>query len=169
MAKFAYSNNGQSFRMVEPDWGLNAGEVLFATPPTADQLTAAFPGYAQQVALAALASIAEVHLGANLSITSVVTGSTVVNSYAPQYFGIITGAYQAALVSPSFAVSWQDQTGAFYSLSAAQVISMWEIGMTYVQAVYAQLHTLTDQVMAATTPDAVAAISLSAGWPATSY
>ena len=42
---FAYSNNGKSWRSVEPDWDLEDGEVLFLEEPTADQLAEKFPQY----------------------------------------------------------------------------------------------------------------------------
>ena len=47
---FAYSNNGTSFRAVEPSYEAVADEVLFPDYATAEQLTAAFPGYAQAIA-----------------------------------------------------------------------------------------------------------------------
>lgn len=41
----AYSNNGRTFRDVEPDWALDTGEILFDHEPTSEELLAAFPGY----------------------------------------------------------------------------------------------------------------------------
>ncbi len=40
----AYSNNGQSWRYIEPDWALTEGEVLFDHEPTDGELDSAFPG-----------------------------------------------------------------------------------------------------------------------------
>lgn len=40
----AYSNNGQSWRIVESDWTLSSGEVVFDHEPTEAELFAAFPG-----------------------------------------------------------------------------------------------------------------------------
>jgi len=52
---FAYSNNGLSFRAVDPAYVAASGEVLFATnTPTTAQLEAAFSGYAAAVAAAAV-------------------------------------------------------------------------------------------------------------------
>ena len=52
---FAYSNNGNSMRAVEPDWTPSAGEIFFDHQPTEDELQAAFPGRAAAVAAEALA------------------------------------------------------------------------------------------------------------------
>ena len=41
----AYSNNGLSFRSVDPSWTLGDGEVLFDHSPTDDELSVAFPSY----------------------------------------------------------------------------------------------------------------------------
>lgn len=49
-ADFAYSNNGQSFRAVDPGYQPQPGEVVFPTYATPQQLTSAFPGYAAAVA-----------------------------------------------------------------------------------------------------------------------
>lgn len=43
MTTYAYSNNGNSWRMVEPDWELDDGEVTFDHEPSENELLAAFP------------------------------------------------------------------------------------------------------------------------------
>ena len=45
---YAYSANGAAFRAWNDPTNLLAGEVYFVAPPTAAQLTAAFPGYGSE-------------------------------------------------------------------------------------------------------------------------
>lgn len=47
---FAYYNDGLFFRAVDPDYQPVAGEVLFETYATPEQLTLAFRGYAGAIA-----------------------------------------------------------------------------------------------------------------------
>ncbi|MDP9651700.1 hypothetical protein [Paraburkholderia caledonica] len=43
--RYAYSNNGVSFRAVDDDYSEQSGEVIFAGVATKEQLAEAFPGY----------------------------------------------------------------------------------------------------------------------------
>lgn len=45
MSNYAYSNNGESWRAIEPSWDVAPGEVVFDHEPTAAELRAAFPGW----------------------------------------------------------------------------------------------------------------------------
>ena len=47
---YAYSNNGNTMRAVEPGWTPSAGEVFFDHRLTEDELLAAFPGRADALA-----------------------------------------------------------------------------------------------------------------------
>lgn len=60
-SQLCYYNNGVSFRHVEPDYTVKAGEVLFAATPSATQLAAAFPGFTA-------ASTAESNINSNAPI-----------------------------------------------------------------------------------------------------
>lgn len=42
---YVYSNNGMSFRAVDPDYKAQAGEVVFPDIATSQQLTSIFPSY----------------------------------------------------------------------------------------------------------------------------
>lgn len=53
---YAYSNNGLSFRAVDPDYKAQAGEVLFVDIATSAQLASVFPNYATGLASIAWAS-----------------------------------------------------------------------------------------------------------------
>lgn len=57
---YAYSNNGNTMRTVEPDWTPSAGEVFFDHRLTEDELLSAFPGRAEALAVEALASTRKV-------------------------------------------------------------------------------------------------------------
>jgi len=57
---YAYSNNGNTMRAVEPGWTPSAGEVFFDHRLTEDELLAAFPGRAAAMAAEALTSTRKV-------------------------------------------------------------------------------------------------------------
>ena len=52
---YAYSNNGNTMRTVEPDWAPMDGEIFFDHQPTEDELLAAFPGRGAALAAETLA------------------------------------------------------------------------------------------------------------------
>ena len=54
---YAYSNNGNTMRAVEPDWTPSAGETFFDHLLTEDELLAAFPGRAAALAAERLRQI----------------------------------------------------------------------------------------------------------------
>lgn len=64
MAAFSYHNDGHAYVMVEPDWPVRDGHVVFAAPPSVEQLRAAFPGHAAKALIVA----ARDALGAGLTI-----------------------------------------------------------------------------------------------------
>ncbi len=52
-----YSNNGLSYKTVDSTYVAQAGEVLFSTTPTVEQLTAAFSGYVNSIKVQKLADL----------------------------------------------------------------------------------------------------------------
>lgn len=42
---FVYSNNGFDYRIEDADYVVSQGEVIFKSPPSAQQLSAAFPNH----------------------------------------------------------------------------------------------------------------------------
>ncbi len=46
---FAYSNDGKSFRAVDPDYQAAPGEMLFEDYASPEQLAAAFPNYGRDI------------------------------------------------------------------------------------------------------------------------
>jgi hypothetical protein len=76
----------------------------------------------------------------------------------------IVGAAVAAMLDPGYTVNWKTDDG-FVTLGAAQVIGIAQAIRAHVQACYDREAVLIAEIAAATTPAAVAAIDLEAGWP----
>jgi hypothetical protein len=125
LAGYAYSNNGLSWRTVESDWTLAAGEVYFATEPTTTELEAAFSGYSVASAAATLVASAQAQLAAGLAITS--TGTPALDATYPcdptaqqQINAEITSILlNDTFTDGSTALNWLDATGAAHSFSIA--------------------------------------------------
>lgn len=72
---FAYSNNGLSFRAVDPDYEAQNGEVIFPAYATPAQLTSAFNGYVAAAAAQDALVGAYNAMNEGIIITSTATGS----------------------------------------------------------------------------------------------
>src|SRR5579859_1126429 len=86
-----YSNNGLNFRLEQPTYQAAAGEAAFDHQPTADELTAAFPGMAAAAAAAALPAAYAAKLAAGCAVVSLATPA-ISGTYAidPASLGITT-------------------------------------------------------------------------------
>lgn len=119
---YAYSNNGDSWRMVEADWILDAGEVAFDHQPTDAALTAAFPGYAA----AASAAVAQAKYA-----TASAAGCQIVSASAPALNGtygvqpsdllMVSGEQVYILARQTFSNGqtsrgWEDVVGTYHML-----------------------------------------------------
>lgn len=138
---FAYSNDGLSYRHVEADWPLAAGETYFAEEPTPDAIDAAFPGHAvAALAAAAPGQYAQLVAG-GLSVTS--TGSPALSGvYATDQNAEfnITALQTAILTNASlWGGYYRLRSGARVTMTAEQFTAIATAIFAFVQACDAAL------------------------------
>jgi hypothetical protein len=74
----------------------------------------------------------------------------------------ISGAALAAVIDPDLTVTWKTATGAFVTLTAAQILGIATAVRSHVQACFDREAVLTAQIVAAEVPEEV---GIEAGWP----
>lgn len=78
----------------------------------------------------------------------------------------ITAAYVKATADPEYTIeAWKFAPGVFAALDAATIIAAADVMMVHVQACFANEAVISAQILAADSPEALAAIDLEAGWP----
>lgn len=126
-ACFFYSNNGFSWRAADTNWSPAAGEVVFDTVPSSEQLAAAFPSYAAAAAAAVLAASAQAALAAGCQIVSTGNPSTLDGTYpvdaASQAY--VNAEVTSILLNGTFtdgtsSAAWLDVSNAAHTFSLAQ-------------------------------------------------
>lgn len=80
---------------------------------------------------------------------------------------LITGAALQAFMDASYSLVWKTATGDFVTLSSAQLLAIAQAVRAHVQACFNREAALTTAIEAAGDATALAAIDISAGWPAT--
>lgn len=168
---YAYANNGFSFRAVDADYVTGEGEVLFDHEATAAELSAAFPAYAATT-LAALKTVKITELDA--ACAAEITGGYVSAALGSNhtYPSSITDqlnmtASVTASLLPNLDASWRtpfwcaDTAGnwAYADHSAEQIQAAGADGKAAKVTASAKLAQLSAAVNAATTADAIAAIT----------
>jgi hypothetical protein len=73
-----------------------------------------------------------------------------------------------ALLGIGWSCDFKDRTGVWRSLSASQVAALFSGLMTFIESAYTREKVLATQINAATTWQAVLAIDITTGWPASS-
>jgi hypothetical protein len=74
----------------------------------------------------------------------------------------------AALLGLGWSCDFKDRGGTWRSLSASQIAALFAGLMTFIEAAYSREKVLSVQINAATTWQAVLAIDITTGWPASS-
>lgn len=78
----------------------------------------------------------------------------------------ITAAYVKATGDPTYTIApWKFAPGVFAPLDAATIIAAANVIEAHVQACFANEAALSARILAAATPEELAAIDLDAGWP----
>ena len=78
----------------------------------------------------------------------------------------ITAAYVKASADPGYAIAaWKFAPGLFAPLDAATIIAAADTMEAHVQACFANEAAITAQILAAETPEDLAAIDIEQGWP----
>jgi hypothetical protein len=138
-------------------WQNNA---LVRLPDSLAQISAAIAAK-----LLALTSYTMDRQGQSVTIASVGGFPT---SFASSWLGLINGAYLAAQADISFVTEWQDEADSIHTLSAAQIITLWQAGTNYTNACFATQSAHRKNIEALTSMSAVNAYDFSTGWPSTS-
>jgi hypothetical protein len=138
---FCYFNNGMSWRTVAPGYLAQSGEVLFSSPPTSAQLTAAFSGYAAAATAQAGQVAFSAAIVAGVQIAS--TGTPALNgTYALNDTSLARINAEAQYIDNKGTFSngqatrnWPDQSGALHLFpSTAEFIAFAETVAQYFDA-----------------------------------
>ncbi len=118
---------------------------------------------AQARQLAALATQCEAALyGGHTTGTGL--GSIKVSTDAGS-LALLTGANSLAIAGTQTSFNFKDATGAWHTLTAAQIEALFADVSSFVQACFSYESSLAGQINAATNVAGVMAINLTAGWP----
>lgn len=129
--QYCYSNNGLSSRTVDDGYVAISGEVLFASPPTQDQIAAAFSGYTK---LALTAYVAAARFAKETA--GVRVGTATVNTDRRSQ-AQLTSAYVWGQANPTGTMQWKLPNGSFVALSGTNIVSMATAVAAYVQGCFA--------------------------------
>lgn len=99
-----------------------------------------------------------------MSLYVTIVSLSLVTSFAPQWQGLINGAYLAAQANSGFTINWQGANG-WKVLNASQVTTVFNAGVAYIQACFTRQQILETAVSALTNIAAVKIFDYTTGWP----
>lgn len=146
-AGYAYSNNGLAWRSCDQNATVG-GEVWFAAPATADQLTSAFPGYATALAGQEAQATFGTAIAAGLAITS--TGTSALNatyaldatSQGQLYQIAVFGQTYGVFPNGSSTINYPDITGTQHTFTTTQASNLLKAVAVYVYSLNTALATI---------------------------
>jgi len=154
----AYSNNGASFRYVEPDWPLAEGEVLFDHEPTIKELEVAFGFDAEEVERERQAALIAAERFRREGVGVVVEGWLIDTTRDSQ--SLISNVAVSALIDAGYRCNFKTGAG-FVEVNALQILAISSAVRSHVQACFDREKDLLGFVQAGT----YSADMLLTGWP----
>lgn len=154
----AYSNNGLSFRYVEPDWQLAEGEVLFDHEPTISELEAAFGFDANEMERGRQAALIAAERFRREGVGVVVDGLLIDTTRDSQ--SLISNVAVSALIDAAYRCNFKTGAG-FVEVNAVQILAISSAVRAHVQACFDREKDLLGFVQAGT----YSADMLLTGWP----
>lgn len=155
----AYSNNGTSFRYVEPDWQLAQGEVLFDHEPTIKELEVAFGFDAEEVEHGRQAALIAAERFRREGVGVVVDGLLIDTTRDSQ--SLIANMAVSALIDTAYRCHFKTGAG-FVEVSAAQILAISSAVRSHVQTCFDRERALLMALADGTYRDHM----LSEGWQA---
>ena len=154
----AYSNNGLSFRYVEPDWQLAEGEVLFDHEPTISELEAAFGFDANERERGRQAALIAAERFRREGVGVVVDGLLIDTTRDSQ--SLISNVAVSALIDAAYRCNFKTGAG-FVEVNAVKILAISSAVRSHVQACFDREKDLLGLVQAGT----YSADMLLTGWP----
>ena len=154
----AYSNNGLSFRYVEPDWQLAEGEVLFDHEPTISELEAAFGFDANERERGRQAALIAAERFRREGVGVVVDGLLIDTTRDSQ--SLISNVAVSALIDAAYRCNFKTGAG-FVEVNAVKILAISSAVRSHGQACFDREKDLLGLVQAGT----YSADMLLTGWP----
>ena len=154
----AYSNNGLSFRYVEPDWQLAEGEVVFDHEPTISELEAAFGFDANERERGRQAALIAAERFRREGVGVVVDGLLIDTTRDSQ--SLISNVAVSALIDAAYRCNFKTGAG-FVEVNAVKILAISSAVRSHVQACFDREKDLLGLVQAGT----YSADMLLTGWP----
>lgn len=127
--------------------------------------TSAIPLNLDQAQMKAITAVAANRWAAQI-LGFTIDGVTI--STDPTTAGILLGKYTYIQLNPSAMTMFKTMDGVFVNMTGAQITAFAMAIEEYIQDCFTNEGAISAAILACTTPDEVAAIDLTAGWPATS-